>query len=86
MQAISYINYPSQKTLRCTPAGLSALIGSRGWLIKVQGGKRFYSGSPDILNKDPKTFYITPVKIYPNADTKKSWILKDNKNKSGVYR
>jgi len=31
-------------------------------------------------------FSIIPVAIYTNADTQKLDILKDNKNKSGIYR
>ena len=29
---------------------------------------------------------ITPVKVYCNADTQKKTILKENKDKSGIYR
>jgi len=31
-------------------------------------------------------FSIIPVAIYANADIQKLDILKDNKNKSGIYR
>lgn len=29
---------------------------------------------------------FVPVAVYPNADTLKSTIIKDNRGKSGVYR
>lgn len=29
---------------------------------------------------------VSPIKIYPNADTQKLFILKENKGSSGVYR
>lgn len=32
------------------------------------------------------TSEVSPIKIYPNADTQKILILKENKGSSGVYR
>lgn len=36
--------------------------------------------------KNPTSESIIPAVIYPDADTDKSIILKDNKNKAGIYR
>lgn len=92
LQEISYINYP--KTLMYSAPRSSGTYRILSIGLLIQGKKRFYSGST--LNKESpaergipsesKNFNITPVKYYPNADTQKSLILKDNKNKSGVYR
>lgn len=46
---------------------------------------QFKSGAPNLLNYSTDS-NIKPVKIYLNADTLKLEIIKDNRNKSGIYR
>lgn len=41
----------------------------------------FYSSQSSFPNS-----LFSPVKVYANADVEKLKILKDNKNKAGVYR
>ncbi|CBX90009.1 predicted protein [Plenodomus lingam JN3] len=44
---------------------------------------RFYSTDNNIT---PSCTIFVPVISYPNADTKKTDILQDNKDKVGIYR
>jgi excinuclease UvrABC nuclease subunit len=51
----------------------------------------FYSYTGENLSDFSNLFDIlcasvVPIKIYPNADISKQEIIKDNKNKSGIYR
>jgi hypothetical protein len=50
-------------------------------LFTVYGVRYFSSSSRIHVKKN-----IKPIKKYSNSDTQKQVILKDNKNKSGIYR
>lgn len=63
------------KTQKCFNP--SKIITSRSTLVN----RHFHSESN---NKDSNSFI--PVKIYENADISKHDVIKDNTNKSGVYR
>jgi hypothetical protein len=59
---------------------------------KSLSGKRSYStkavGDPEKSSTDSnsKDLSIISVKLYKNASTQKLSILRDNRNKSGIYR
>jgi len=57
------------------------------YIWKLFIGKRFNSNYPPGFEpKNTKRPDVEPVKIYSNSETQKSLILKDNKDKQGVYR
>lgn len=52
--------------------------------LAVAGAFRCYSSSNTTTN--PNIHNVIPVAYYPNADTQKSVILKENEGKIGIYR
>ena len=64
----------------------SKLFNTASVTINIQ--RRFYSSksSRDSFTENIEQSSEVAVKIYSNADTQKSIILKDNKDKSGIYR